>query len=1126
MADGNIEIGIELDSSKAKSQATKTGNEIASGIDSGLKSASKSADTAANEIDKSFKNAGKSAKSSLSGVGDSAKSSFGDVGDAARNSFNDVSDAAKSASSDASSAFESVPADAKGSFNDTASEARSSLGDVGSAAKSASSDAATAFEGIPADAAGSFNDTASAAQSGFSGVVEAAKGAAGQVKEAFSGLGETIRGSGDDSLNVFGVQIPVKAAAATAAVTALGHEVYEFGKESVTTGMDFDKAMSQVAATMGVTTEEVQELNEFAQKMGATTSFSATQSAQALNYMALAGYNAETAMSMLPTVLNLAAAGNMELATASDMVTDAQSALGLTIDETREMVDKMAKASSKSNTSVEQLGNAFLTVGGTAKTLKGGTTELATSLGILADNGIKGSEGGTALRNIILSLSAPTDKAAEALKQLGVEAFDSQGNLRSLDDIFNDLNGALSSMTQGEQTQVLNEIFNKVDLKSVNALLANTTGNLAAVKESLEATGLSFDGLGFSAANGEDVIYEFGKVVTQTLQESNGNIDEAVAKLQDDFILSYDEAKTMVEATSGAIANSTSRFQELTAAIDDSAGSAEQMADTQLDNLAGDLTLLESATEGFQISISNGMAPALRLVAQVAGESFSSMKEAWDESIANGDFTSAGQVVIQGIANIINEVVGKIPDFINAAVELIGGLVIGFAQALPGMITSLVGMLAQMIPSLIEAAINIVVALVDALPQIIQAIIDALPEIIVAIVDALIACIPQLIMGFIRLFMAFVQALPQIIVQIVTAIPQIVNSLASKMAEAAPQLFQKAVEFFSGLPQAVAEMAPQLLSDFVSFLGDIITNIIKWAVDMYRNAQKAGRDFLNGVVTFIQQLPGKIVTFIRNIISNITSFATNMANKARELGSNFLNNIINFIQQLPGKIAGFVSSIITNITKFVTDMGAKATSAGKSFLNNVVSFITQLPGKVGSFLTNAISKVASFATSMGSKALEAGRNFLNNIVNTISSIPGKMLTIGKNIVQGLWNGINNVKDWILDKISGFVDGIIGGIKDFFGIKSPSRVMRDEVGKMLGKGIAIGFELSDPLDQIEATLQSGMMGLQLSAMTAGQSVGDSYTTNQQTIHFNQPVQSPDVIARTMRMQARYGLAGRY
>lgn len=247
------------------------------------------------------------------------------------------------------------------------------------------------------------------------------------------------------------------------------------------TAMDFQSSMNQVAATMGMTSEEIangsedfKKIENAAKDMGKTTQFSASQAAEALNYMALAGYDVDKSVSTLPSVLNLAAAGGMDLATASDMVTDSMSALGEMAGTTESFVDKMAKTSQKSNTSVAQLGEAILTVGGTAKVLAGGTTEMNTALGILADNGVKGAEGGTALRNVILSLSAPTDKAAKKMQELGLEVFDAQGNMRPLNDIFKDLDSTLSTMTQGEQTQVLNSIFNKVDLKSVNALLANS----------------------------------------------------------------------------------------------------------------------------------------------------------------------------------------------------------------------------------------------------------------------------------------------------------------------------------------------------------------------------------------------------------------------------------------------------------------------------------------------------------------------------------------------------------------------------------------------------------------------------------------------------------------------------
>lgn len=336
---------------------------------------------------------------------------------------------------------------------------------------------------------------------------------------------------------------------ALVAAGAIAAGLTAFGVSSVKAGMEFDTSMSQVAATMGKTNAELQQevgevdlawghfsgnLREYAQEMGAHTAFSATEAADALNYMALAGYDTQKSMQMLPNVLNLAAAGSMDLATASDMVTDASSALGLSTEETTALVDKMAMASTKSNTSVAQLGEAYLTVGGTAKQLKGGTTELSTALGILADNGIKGSEGGTILRNAITSLTAPTSKAQKELDALGVSVFDSEGNMRSMNDIMGDLDSSMSTLTGQERSEAMSKIFNKRDLKGIEALLAGAGD----------------------------------------------------------------------------------RWDELSGYIDEAQGSAQKMADTQLDNLQGDITLLKSAWEGLQISVSDKLTPALRVLVQ------------------------------------------------------------------------------------------------------------------------------------------------------------------------------------------------------------------------------------------------------------------------------------------------------------------------------------------------------------------------------------------------------------------------------------------------------------------------------------------------------------------------------
>lgn len=368
---------------------------------------------------------------------------------------------------------------------------------------------------------------------------------------------------------------------AGAAVLGASTAMTGFAATAVNVGMTFDSSMSQVAATMGTTVDQIGELREYAQEMGAKTAFSATQAADALNYMALAGYDAEQSMTMLPNVLNLAAAGNMELATASDMVTDAQSALGLEMEDMEGFVDKLAKTSSKSNTSVQQLGDAILTVGGTAKVLKGGTTELATSLGILADNGIKGAEGGTKLRNVILSLSAPTDKAAEMLDQLGVSTVDAQGNMRPLDDIMQELSKSLEGMGTADKADIINTIFNKQDIAAVNALLDT----------------------------------------------------------------------------------SKDRWNELSAAIDDSKGAAEAMADTQLDNLEGDITLFKSALEGAQIQLSDALTPSLRKFVQAGTEGLGKITD----FVANGGLSEAFEN-LKGIFERVSEAVSPITEAISGVI--------------------------------------------------------------------------------------------------------------------------------------------------------------------------------------------------------------------------------------------------------------------------------------------------------------------------------------------------------------------------------------------------------------------------------------------------------------------------
>lgn len=308
-----------------------------------------------------------------------------------------------------------------------------------------------------------------------------------KASDALQNMGDSADDAADkanDSVNKQAAAFAVAAKAVDEVVEAIKKAVSvtaELAKNVVDIGADFETAMAQVAATSGMSAKDVsnniqeyQDLANAAKEAGLSTMFSASEAAEALNYLALAGYSVEESIEYLPSSLTLAAAGAMDLGTASDMVTDAISALNLELEETDSFVDRMAKTAQSSNTNVQQLGRAILTVGGTAQVLAGGVTELDTALGILANNGIKASVGGTSLRQVIVNLTKPTKQASEIIEELGLNIYDAEGNMRPLNEIFGDLNEKMKDFSDKERMNVITHLFDARQLRTANALLKDS----------------------------------------------------------------------------------------------------------------------------------------------------------------------------------------------------------------------------------------------------------------------------------------------------------------------------------------------------------------------------------------------------------------------------------------------------------------------------------------------------------------------------------------------------------------------------------------------------------------------------------------------------------------------------
>lgn len=721
----------------------------------------------------------------------------------------------------------------------------------------------------------------------------------------------------------------------------IGATVAGIGKAAIGVGMDFEAGMSQVAATMGISSDAVRRnegdfklLSDAAKEAGSTTQFSATQSAEALNYLALAGNDAQTSVSLLPTVLNAAAAGGLELGYASDLITDSMSALGLKTKDTSTFVDQLAKTSQKSNTSLGQLGEAILTVGGTAKKLQGGTVELNTALGILADNGIKGAEGGTALRNVILSLSAPTDSAAKELKKLGVNAYDANGNFKSLDTIFTELLHSTDNLSESAKNQAFTKIFNKTDLKAVEALLANTGG----------------------------------------------------------------------------------RFDELSGAIEQSRGAAKEMAKTMNTNLKGSLTTLSSALEGMGIAI------------------FEKFKEPLTKAI---DAAATG---IQNLIKAFNE--GKLDKTLIAIGSALAGVVTymgimkGYAIA-----TSILGVAKSLI-----SAVSMVKSLSGAM-AILNTVLLANPiGLIVGAIGALVAAFVYLWNtsdGF-RNF--WIEVWNNIKEFTGTAIETIKNFFTQTI----PQAIDNMILWFQTLPTRISE-----------WLQQTITKVGEWATNMWNKAIETGTNFLTGIITWFQELPNKIYYWLGYAIGYVVAWSIDMWNKAIETGQKFIENITTWFQQLPTKIKTWFDNTVQKASEWLSSMKTKAVETGTQFINSIVSWFQQLPTKVKTWFDNTIQKVIQWKNDMIKKAKDTGKEFGKWLEDSLKELPNKMKDIGKNIVDGVWKGIKNAKDWFMGNVKSFFGGIVDGAKNALGIHSPSREMRDEVGKWIPAGVEVGIKREMP-----------------------------------------------------------------
>ena len=484
--------------------------------------------------------------------------------------------------------------------------------------------------------------------------------------QKISAAGESLKKTGDKISSVGQALMPLSTAAAG------------IGAGIIKTTADFDASMSKVAAVSGAAGDEFDALRNKAREMGETTKFSASESAEAMNYMAMAGWKTEDMLNGISGVMNLAAASGEELATTSDIVTDALTAFGMSAEDSSRFADILASAASNANTNVAMMGESFKYVAPVAGSLGYSAEDVAIALGLMANSGIKADMAGTSLRNMFQRMAKPTKESAMAMDRLGLSLDDGQGHMYSFRQIMDQLRSGFV------QINMPIEEYDKT-VEQLDADLA--AGNIK--QKEYEKTLEELNKQAFGAAGAEKAR---AAAMLGGTRAMSGLLAIANASEED-----YNKLTQAIDNSSQAFARTKDGIVPLNEAMASGAeiletyeGSAAAMAATMQDNAAGQMQILKSQLEELAISLGDTLMPTIRkLVGYVQDfvDRLNGMDEGTKEAIMNiillvaalGPLLVIIGKVVSGIGSLMT-VIGGISAPILAAVAIIGVLVAAFVH--------------------------------------------------------------------------------------------------------------------------------------------------------------------------------------------------------------------------------------------------------------------------------------------------------------------------------------------------------------------------------------------------------------------------------------------------------------
>ena len=882
-------------------------------------------------------------------------------------------------------------------------------------------------------------------------------------------------------------------AAITAGVTV---PVMAFGKSAVEATQTFNASMSKTGALMGATKSEMTQLSNAAKEYGASTQFSATECSDALGYMALAGWDANQSISALPGVLNMAAASGMDLAQASDLVTDYLSAFGMEASQAGEMADVLSYAQAHSNTTTEGLGEAFKNCAANAHAAGMDLQTTTALLGQLANQGLKGSEAGTALTAVMRDMTAKMKNGAIQIGKTKVQVQDANGNYRDMIDILADVESATNGMGDAERAAALQSTFTADSIKGLNLLLNAGSGSAKDFRDQLNDCGGSAE--------------EMAKKMNDNLagdikacQSAFESMQLAVGEKLDPVLRKAVQTLTKLFAAISKIPAPIMTVIMILLSILAVLGPLLLIVGTffkKLQDIREGLAALRAFREAggfvrvFQISIQLAQGACTRFVGVITGSVIPALQSLWAFMLANPIVLIIAAIVAliliftqlwnhcEGFRNFWENLCDNMIDAASRISPALGATVKGIIQIFEGLI-NVVQTIFKGIKDIIMDIFsgdfdkvgedfNKMIAqlgvnfgeVFDGIQNIARNAIDGLYDLMIAglgkMFDPIInwgmsinGHLGDVFIDIYGIFEDWFKLIKDIVKDNLRIIGDLFSGDWQKAAEDVGLFFQHLGDnignIFNGIRLTIQDAFLAIGSAISQTAQKIWGNVTNWFSTKTAQLGNFFTGMFNQIVKFLESIPDRVLYMLSFLAGVVARGLYEVWNFVTVTIPQWIAQLGVWLSELPGKFSNWLQQTYNRVTDWASKMWAKAQETGQQFVAKCIQFIQTLPGRIWTWLVNTYNKVTTWASQMWEKAKHAGVEFVKRVETSIRTLPSRVWIWLQNTVQKAIAFAQQFAAKGQKAAIEFKDKIINGIKSL-----PGKMAN--IGKQIVRGLWNGI----------------------------------------------------------------------